>query len=135
MRKFVAAFFAAGLLFAGAACSDDDSGGGGGDLAATLQEAAAEEGEEISDEEAGCLAEVMVAILGEEEAEAAAAEGPAGIEEAMSAIESGDDPAALGAMAAAMAELDEACLETMGMTPEDIEMMQGMAEGFSGDGE
>ena len=130
--KILATVFAAALLFAGAACSSDDGGSGGsGDLASKIQEAAAEEGEDLTDEEADCTAQLLVAVAGEDAVTEAIDEGPEAIAALMVGFEEGgDDPAAMGEMMSAMADLDEGCLETFGVSAEDIEVMQGLTEGM-----
>ena len=130
-RKMIASAFALALLLGAAACSsdDDDSSGGGssGDLASTLKDAAADEGEELTDAQATCLADVMVAVLGEDEAQAAAEEGSAGIEEAMTSFSeamtgTGDVEAATEVIENLQGLSDE-CLTEIGISKEDLDAM------------
>ena len=134
IRKLMAAAFAMALLLGAGACSsddDDDSSGGGGDLASTLQQAASDEGEEISEEEATCLADVMVAVLGEDEAQSAAEGGSAGIEEAMGsfteAMAGTGDPAEAQEVLNNLLEVDDSCLDQLGVNRAELESLSEAA--------
>jgi len=119
-RKYIASAIALGLLFGAAACSSDSEGG---DLTSQIQEGASAEGEEVSDEEATCLGDVLVALLGADGAEEAVAGGQAGIQEAMTAISGGgDDPE--GTLESLKA-VDSTCLDLMGIDPASLEVGSG----------
>lgn len=136
-KKLTASALALALLFGGAAaCSSDDSGGGGDDLASTLKDAAADEGEEITDTQAECAADLLVAVLGEEEAQAAAEKGSAGIEEAMTGLTetmtgTGDVEEATRIIES-LGGLSDECLTEMGLSREQIDEMSALTEGLEG---
>jgi hypothetical protein len=134
-RKYAAGLMALALVFGGVGCSDDEGGGGGGgggggDLAADMKKAANDAGEEISDEEAECAAEMLVALLGEEDAKAAASKGGSAIEEAMASFGESENanPEDLKRTVDALTDMSDECLEAMDMTREDIEALAGMME-------
>lgn len=133
-RKYAAGLMALALVFGGVGCSDDEGGGGGGggggDVAADLKKAAEDAGEDISDKEAECAADMLVALLGEEEAKKAASKGGAAIEEAMGSFENADDFDAeqIQDMVDGLKGMSDECLETMDMTREDIDALAGMME-------
>lgn len=120
LKKLVAVAFAAALVTSGAACSsDDDEGGSGGgtqaELADMLQESAqSEDGVELSDDEASCLAGVMIDSFGEEEVQTALDSGEEpNFDEAMS-----DDPEEALEF---LNQLTECAPDLMGMSTEDGE--------------
>jgi len=125
-RRYIAGVLALGLLFGSAACSSDDDGdSASGNLASQIQDAAKEEGEEVTDEQADCLGQMLVALLGEDGAKDAVAEGSEGIQEAMTALEDGgDDP--LGTLEK-LQEVDEDCLALMGLDPGELDI-EGLLE-------
>ena len=120
VKKLVAVAFAAALVSTGAACSSDDDGGGSGtqaQLADVLQESAqSEDGVELSDDEASCLAGVMIDSFGEEEVQSALDSGEEpNFDDAM-----GDDPQeALDFLN----KLTECAPDLMGMSTEDGESL------------
>ena len=132
-RKMIASAFALALLLGAAACSSDDdsSGGGSGDLASTLQDAAADEGEDLTDTQASCLADVMVAVLGEDEANAAAEQGSAGIEEAMTsfseAMTGAGDVEAASEVIENLQGLSDECLSELGISQDDLDAMSELS--------
>ena len=131
LKKMVALSFAAALVFAGAACSDDDDSSGGGgssDLAAQVKSAADEAGEDLSDEEAQCTVDIMVALIGEDATKEAIEGGPEAIAEAMGSVTdamlgTGDATEALDNLL----ELDDVCFEMMGLSKSDLESLSDLS--------
>lgn len=109
MKKVLIGLVAAFALTA-AACGSDDADTG--DMAGQIQEAAAADGEEITDAEAACAAEYLVAVLGESEAESAIEAVGNDDEDAIDDAfeEALSDPSA---MEDAMGDLSDECLELM----------------------
>lgn len=126
MKRSLVALAAAMTLLAAACGNGDDDVGDSEAMATELQEQAVAEGDEISLEEAECVAELLVAFLGESEAQDLIDSGfesdEPHLEESM--IEALSDPE----LSDRVLEIGDQCPEWLRFTEEDLETIQEMGE-------